>query len=172
MKKSYAICLLFFLLKMSCPLTKPNISPNQYIMNLPLHSKLQFSLSEGIWVNMIITNNQKKAVEFPKPFNIVPFDTWSYSIEAYHIAVLQSFHFIKIRLAKEDNIVINQREGLSTPFDHPFMNTYLQPQEELVLKIPLHEYYELEYGKTYTLSVQYGRDSILTQAKESFTLDE
>lgn len=164
MKTQLLICFLNLLMVAFCASPNEETSANQSTMDTTLHAKLQFRSSEEYWADLTIINNQREQVKVIKPDNFTPFDGWKHSHEAYQIATLQSFHILKITLVDENNTLLSQKTGLSTPLDHAVLYIDFSPGQELNLPIPLHEYYDLEFGKSYTLSVQYGRESIKAQA--------
>ncbi len=139
-------------------------------MDTTLFSNLVIRSKDGIWADFKMINQTEQVVSTFEPNNFQSFSGWAYSHEAYQVAVLQSFHMLKITVFTEKNKKLEQNR-ISTLVDHLFRKIDLQPTQELSLAIPLHEYYNLEKGMEYTLVVQYGRDTIVAYAKTKFKVE-
>lgn len=161
----------FLMLMVVCCLQQTcTVNSTKRNMDTALSSNLTIRSKDGIWANIKMVNQTDHVVSVLEPNNFQPFSGWAYSNEAYQVAVLQSFHILKMTIFTKKNKKLEQNT-ISTLADHLFSKVNLQPTQELSLTIPLHEYYNLEKGVEYTLVIQYGRDTIEAYAKTKFKVE-
>jgi len=139
-------------------------------MNIPLASSVTIQNKNGIMVDFKMINQKDHPVKVYQPGDFQPTTGWEYSYEAYQVAVLQSFHILKMTVIDENNKELNQN-AIMTLADHVFRNIDINKGQVLNLAIPLHEFYNLEKGTEYTLTVQYGRDKIDAYVETMFKVD-
>jgi hypothetical protein len=118
----------------------------------------------GIWADLRITNEADKTVSIHDPGNYRPPQGWEFSHEAYQIAALRSLHFLEMTLRVEDGSVVEPAD-IATLADHLVgLPIELIPRAELLIRIPLHEFYDLQRGADYSLALTYGDDSARVSA--------
>ncbi len=135
-----------------------------------LRSTLDIRHQNGLWADLRIVNEGRKTVSIHNPGSYLPTERWEFSREAYNVAVLLSFHFLEMALTRADGIPVGSR-GIATLADHTVEPpVVLKPQDALTISIPLHEFYHLESGVTYTLDLTYGDDALKVHARRQFHL--
>ena len=118
----------------------------------------------GIWADLRIANDDDRVVRIHNPGNYRPTEDWEFSYEAYQVAALRSFHFLEMTLRAKDGSVV-EPAGIFTRADHLVgLPVELQPGAELVIRIPLHEFYDLKPNADYSLALTYGDDSARVSA--------
>lgn len=123
----------------------------------------------GVWADLRIINDSDEAVHVHNPGNYRPTEGWEFSREAYRVAALRSFHFLEMILRAADGSVIEPAD-VSTFADHIVgLPVELEPGAELLISVPLHEFYALERDTDYSLALMYGdagnRVSAATQVR-------
>jgi hypothetical protein len=133
-----------------------------------LRSTLEIRHENGLWADLRIVNEGRKTALIHNPGDYRPTEGWNFSREAYNVAVLLSFHFLDMALTREDGNPIDSR-GIATRADHDTgPPVKLKPHDALTISIPLHEYYNLESGVTYSLDLTYGDDELRVHDQRQF----
>jgi hypothetical protein len=133
-----------------------------------VRSTLDIRQENGLWADLRIVNTGEKTVFIHNPGDYRPTEGWEFSREAYNAAVLLSFHFLDMALTTKDGISVDQ-SGIATRANHDVEPPVeLKPSDALTISIPLHEYYNLESGVTYSLELTYGDDQLRVRAKRQF----
>ncbi len=118
----------------------------------------------GIWAELRIVNDSYAAARIHNPGDDWPLQGWAFSREAYRIAVLRSFHFLEMTLHAKDGIVA-ERADIATLVDHEVgLPVELESGADLVISIPLHEFYDLKRDADYSLALTYGDDTCRVSA--------
>ena len=118
----------------------------------------------GVWADLRITNDENKAARILNPGNYRPTESWEFSREAYQIAVLRSFHFLEMTLRAEDGLAVEPAD-IASRADHIVgLPVELEPGAELLISVPLHEFYDLKRNREYSLALTYGDDSARVSA--------
>ena len=118
----------------------------------------------GVWADLSIVNDAGSVASIPDPGNFRPIAGWELSREAYQVVVLRSFHFLEMRLRAKDGSLVKPAE-LHTLAHHTVgLPVALAPGAELLISIPLHEFYDLKRNTDYSLSLTYGDDSARVSA--------
>jgi hypothetical protein len=113
----------------------------------------------GVWADLRITNNEDTTVSIHNPGNYRPTEGWEFSREAYQVAALRSFHFLDMTLRTKNGSVVEPAD-VSTLVDHMVgLPIKLEPGAELLIRVPLHEFYDLDRNADYSLALTYGDDS-------------
>ena len=113
----------------------------------------------GLWADLRVTNDGDSVAPIHNPGDYRPTEGWEYSREAYQVAALRSFHFLEMTLRAEDGSVV-EPAAITTRADHlSGLPIKLAPGAELLIRIPLHEFYALQPGRDYLLAASYGDDS-------------
>jgi hypothetical protein len=129
-----------------------------------MRAAIDIECQGGVWARLRIVNDGSEPAPIHNPGDYSPTDGWEFSREAYRIAVLRSFHFLQMTLRADDGATV-QAAGLFTRANHLVgLPIKLEPGEELVIPIPLHEFYDLDADKDYSLDVTYGDDSVRVSA--------
>lgn len=136
-------------------------------MNTQIKTELDIQYKNGIWATLKITNQGGQPVKVYHPGKHSPVVGWKHSNEAYQVALFQSFHILKMTLVDQNGTQIKQN-NLVTMADPAFLHLDLVAGNEISMDIPLHEFYNLTSGLSYSLLVIYGRGNIITQAKTRF----
>ena len=122
----------------------------------------------GIWADLRITNDTDTTVRIHNPGNYTPTERWEFSREAYQVAVLRSFHFLEMTLRAEGEPVAGSPDAV-TRADHLVgLPVLLRPGAELVVRIPLNEFYELRRDANYSLALTYGDATVRVSATAQF----
>jgi hypothetical protein len=81
---------------------------------------------------------------------------WRRSNEAYQISLLLSFNYLSMSVTDEAGQTPPQigSDSGGTPAVWPMLE--LAPRDFMTLTIPLGEFYALESGKTYDVTIEYG----------------
>ena len=133
-----------------------------------MKAALDIGCDDGIWAELRIVNDGEQAALIHNPGDDRPTQGWEFSREAYRIAVLRSFHFLQMTVRGEDGALL-EPFGISTRANHEVgLPIELEPRAELILRIPLHEFYELERGSGYSLALTYGDDNARVSAAARF----
>ncbi|HVP56114.1 MAG TPA: hypothetical protein VMU45_14085 [Candidatus Eisenbacteria bacterium] len=133
-----------------------------------LRTTLSIRQENGLWAVLRIVNNSEIPVFIHNPGDYRPTEGWEFSREAYNVAVLLSFHFLDMTLTTEDGIPVEQR-GIATRANHDVEPPVkLMPHNALTISIPLHEYYNLVSGVTYSLELTYGDNKLRVHDKRQF----
>ena len=118
----------------------------------------------GIWADLRIANDGDGVARIHNPGDYRPTEGWEFSREAYRVAVLRSFHFLEMTLLAKDGSVV-EPAPVSTRADHLVgLPVALQPGAELLIPIPLHEFYDLKPNADYALALTYGDESARVSA--------
>ena len=129
-----------------------------------MKAAIDIRCENGIWANLRITNNDDKVACIHNPGNYRPTQGWRFSREAYQIAVLRSFHFLEMTLRTEDGLAVEPAD-IATLADHIVgLPIELNPGAELLINVPLHEFYDLKRNQDYSLALTYGDDSARVSA--------
>jgi hypothetical protein len=129
-----------------------------------MKTTIDISCESGVWAVLRITNNEDTAVSIHNPGNYRPTERWEFSREAYRVAVLRSFHFLKMILRTQDGSEVAAAD-IHTLVNHEVeMPLELEPGAELRIRIPLHEFYDLKRHVEYALALTYGDDSVKVSA--------
>jgi hypothetical protein len=113
----------------------------------------------GVWADLRITNDDDKSARICNPGNYRPIEGWQFSREAYQIAVLRSIHFLEMTLRGKDGLAVEPAD-IATLADHIVdLPVELEPGAELLIRVPLHEFYNLKSNEDYSLALTYGDDS-------------
>lgn len=124
-----------------------------------MKTTIDISCESGVWAVMRIVNNGDTATRIHNPGNYQPTERWEFSREAYRVAVLRSFHFLEMTLRAKDGSVVAPAE-IYTLVDHEVeLPVELEPGAELLISVPLHEFYDLKRNVDYSLALTYGDDS-------------
>ena len=134
-----------------------------------MKATIDISCEGGVWAVMRIVNDGDTAARIHNPGDYRPTERWEYSPDAYQVAVLRSFHFLEMILRTKDGTEVVPAE-VYTLVDHEVgLPVELEPGAELLIKVPLHEFYDLSRGRDYSLSLIYGDDrarvSAMTQVR-------
>jgi hypothetical protein len=114
----------------------------------------------GVWADLRIANDGDTTVSIHNPGNYRPTERWEFSHEAYQVAALRSFHFLDMILRTKDGSVVEPAEDISTLVDHKVgLPIRLEPGAELLIRVPLDEFYDLDRNADYSLALTYGDDS-------------
>ncbi len=129
-----------------------------------MKAEVDISCEDGIWAELRITNDGAKAARIHNPGNYRPTDGWEFSYEAYQVAALRSFHFLEMTLRAKEGAVV-QPADIATLADHEVdLPLELEPGAELLIRVPLHEFYDLKRGADYSLALTYGDDIVRLSA--------
>jgi len=129
-----------------------------------MKAAIDIRCGNGVWADLRIINNEDTVVRILNPGNYQPTERWEYSRDAYRVAVLRSFHFLEMNLRTQNGSVV-EPAPISTRAGHLVgLPVPLEPGAELVISIPLHEFYRLERGLDYSLSLTYGDASAKVSA--------
>lgn len=132
---------------------------------------LEYPVGDDNWVELRIVNTGGEPIEIHNPGNHPPVEGWESSRESYQIAVLQSFHVLKMVLQNSEGSELSQNT-IATMADHIFgLPLVLDPEDELSIPIPVHEFYNLKSGESYLLEVRYGRADPFFNARIQFRVD-
>jgi hypothetical protein len=124
-----------------------------------MKATIDLSCEGGVWAVMRISNNEDAAVNIHNPGNYRPTTGWEFSPAAYQVAALRSFHFLEMTLRTQDGAVVDPAD-ISTLADHRVgLPVTLQPGAALLIKVPLHEFYDLKRNVEYWLVLTYGDES-------------
>lgn len=136
---------------------------------IPPRATLEVRKEQGVWADLRITNNGEKPILIHNPGDYLPYEQWEFSREAYTVAVLQSFHFLKMRLFTVHGALVDSNP-IATLADHTVqLPLELKPKTGVrILSIPLHEFYNLTSASSYSLEVTYGDDALRVHAKCGF----
>ena len=129
-----------------------------------MKATIDIRCENGVWADLRITNNDDMPVRIHNPGNYQPTEGWEFSREAYQVAALRSFHFLEMTLRTKNGSVVEPAD-ISTLADHMVgLPVELQPGGELLIRVPLHELYDLERNVDYSLALTYGDDSARVSA--------
>lgn len=129
-----------------------------------MKTTIDISCESGVWAVMRITNDGDTTVRIHNPGNYPPTEGWEFSREAYRVAVLRSFHFLEMILRTKDGSEVAPA-GIYTLVDHEVeMPLELEPGAELLISVPLHEFYDLDRNVDYSLALTYGDDKTRVSA--------
>lgn len=122
-----------------------------------------------VWAALRIRNAGEAPLRIHNPGNDRPTEGWQFSTEAYQVAVLRSFHFLEMTLRTQDGSVV-EPAGVATRADHEVgLPVELEPDAELQIRIPLHEFYDLKPNTRYSLALSYGDDLGRVSATTQFS---
>lgn len=119
----------------------------------------------GIWADLRIANRGDDVVRIHNPGNPRLSEGWEYSPEAYRVALLRSFDFLRMTLRANDGSVIEPLPIFTRADPVVGLPLTLDPGAELVLPVPLHEFYDLQPGAEYSLALTYGDDNCRVSAE-------
>jgi hypothetical protein len=129
-----------------------------------MKATIDIRCTNGVWADLRITNNDDKTDRIHNPGNYRPTEGWEFSLEAYLVAALRSFHFLEMTLRAKDGSVVEPAD-ISTLADHIVgLPVELEPVAELLISVPLHEFYDLKRNVDYSLALTYGDDSARVSA--------
>jgi hypothetical protein len=129
-----------------------------------MKTTIDIRCQNGVWADLRITNNGDTTVSVHNPGNYRPIEGWEFSREAYQVAALRSFHFLEMTLRAKDGSVVKPAD-IFTRADHLVgLPVELEPGAELLISVPLHEFYDLERNVDYSLALTYGDDSARVSA--------
>jgi len=129
-----------------------------------MNAAIDIRCGNGVWADLRIINNEATVARILNPGNYAPTVRWEYSHEAYGVAVLRSFHFLEMVLRTKNGDLVEPAD-ISTLADHVVgLPVQLEPGAELIINIPLHEFYDLERNADYSLSLTYGDASAKVSA--------
>jgi len=124
-----------------------------------MKTTIDIRCENGVWADLRITNDGDTTVCIHNPGNYRPTKGWEFSHEAYQVAALRSFHFLDMILRTRDGSVVVP-EDIYTLVDHKVgLPIRLEPGAELLIRVPLHEFYDLDRNADYSLALTYGDDS-------------
>lgn len=130
-----------------------------------MKTTIDIRCENGVWAHLRITNNGNTTVSIHNPGDDRPTQGWEFSREAYRIAVLRSFHFIEMTLRAEDGSVVEPSADIVTRANHEVeLPVELEPGAELLISVPLHEFYDLKREADYSLALTYGDASVRVSA--------
>lgn len=133
-----------------------------------LNTTIELRKEQGFWANLRITNRGEKPIFIHKPGSYQPTEGWEFSIEAYNVAVLLSFHFLEMKLFSADGALVDPN-SVRTLADHIVeLPLELKSGAELRKLIPLHEFYDLKSGLNYLLELTYGDNDLRVHAESQF----
>jgi hypothetical protein len=133
-----------------------------------LYATLDIRQENGLWADLRIVNQGEKTVLIHNPGNYRPTEGWEFSREAYNVAVLRSFHFLKMTLTRENGNPVEPR-GIATRANHDVEPPIeLKPKGTLMISVPLQEFYHLERGVKYSLELTYGDNDLQVHVKSQF----
>jgi hypothetical protein len=125
---------------------------------------IDISCDSGVWAVMRIVNDGDTVARIHNPGDYRPTERWEFSREAYRVAVLRSFHFLEMILRTTDGSVVVPAD-VYTLVDHEVgLPVELEPGAELLIKVPLHEFYDLKRNVNYSLALTYGDDNAKVSA--------
>ncbi len=147
--------LMFSLSLLACSATERN-------KNMPLKAAIDVpsGQTDARTFNIVlrITNPTSDKVSILNPDMGVPSAAmnWPFSQSVYQASSLISFGYLTIRVSGETGEQVSQKniQTWATPVLRPPLQ--LQPDESVELTIPIGDFYELEAGKTYRVSLEYG----------------
>jgi hypothetical protein len=129
-----------------------------------MKATIDIRCEKGVWADLRISNNEQTAVRIHNPGNYRPTEGWELSREAYQVAALRSFHFLEMTLRTKDGSVVESAD-IYTIADHMVgLPVELEPGAELLISVPLHEFYDLKRKVDYSLALTYGDDSVRVSA--------
>jgi hypothetical protein len=121
-----------------------------------VRTTIDIRCANGIWADLRIANDEDEVVCIPDPGDFTPTEGWEYSRDAYRVTVLRSFRYLEMELRTSSGTLV-EPAAISTLADHRIgLPVKLQPGAELVVPIPLHEFYDLERDVEYSLSLAFG----------------
>jgi hypothetical protein len=134
-----------------------------------MRTAIDIRCDDGVWADLRITNEEDVPVRIQNPGDYRPTEGWEYSREAYQVSALRSLRLLEMTLRAADGSVIEPAE-ISTLADHLVgLPIALEPGAELLIRVPLHEYYPVERDTDYSLTLMYGdagnRVSAATQVR-------
>ena len=137
-----------------------------------MKATIDIRCENGVWADLRITNNDDTAVSIHNPGNYRPTEGWEFSHAAYQVAALRSFGFLEMTLRTKNESVVEPAD-ISTLANHMVgLPVKLEPGAELVINVPLHEFYDLKRNVDYALALTYGdasaRVSAATQVRCSW----
>jgi hypothetical protein len=133
-----------------------------------MKTTIDIRCENGVWADLRITNTGDTAVRIHNPGNYRPTEGWEFSYEAYRVAALRSFHSLKMTLRTKDGSVVEPAD-VSTFADHIVgLPVELEPGAELLISVPLHEFYDLDRNADYSLALTYGDDNARVSAATQF----
>lgn len=129
-----------------------------------MKTTIDIRCENGVWADLRITNDGDTTVRIHNPGNYRPTEGWEFSREAYQVAALRSFHFLEMTLRTKKGSVVEPAD-ISTFADHIVgLPVELKPGAELLISVPLHEFYDLKRDADYSLALTYGDDSARVSA--------
>jgi len=129
-----------------------------------MKATIDIRCENGVWADLRITNDDDIPARIHNPGDYQPMEGWEFSREAYQVAALRSFHFLEMTLRTKNGSVV-EPANISTRADHMVgLPVELQPGGELRIRVPLHEFYDLERNMDYSLALTYGDDSARVSA--------
>lgn len=138
---------------------------------LSMKSSLSYRAGNGNWVDLKIVNTGDKPVQVFNPGNYPPTEGWEFSRQSYQIAVLQSFQVFKMALQNSAGAELPQKSVVTRADHMTKLPLALKPGDRLVIPIPLHEFYDLKSGETYSLQVSYGTKGSVQKASVQFKVE-
>lgn len=133
-----------------------------------LITTLELRREQAFWADLRLINKGERPILIHNPGHYQPTEPWGFTREAYDVAVLQSFHFLKMKLSREDGTVVEPR-NVATRANHDVeLPLELKPGAELKISIPLDEFYDLKSGIRYSIELSYGDDELRVSAKSQF----
>ena len=121
-----------------------------------MKTTIDIRCKNGVWADLRITNDGDTTARIHNPGNYRPTEGWEFSREAYQVAALRSFHFLEMTLRTREGSVVEPAD-VSTFADHIVgLPVELEPGAELLISIPLHEFYDLTRNRDYSLALTYG----------------
>jgi hypothetical protein len=118
----------------------------------------------GIWADLRISNNKETPVSVHNPGNYRPTEGWKFSHEAYQVAALRSFGVLEMELRASNESVVEPADIYTRAHHLAGLPVKLEPGAELLIKVPLHEFYDLQRNVEYSLALTYGDDSARVSA--------
>jgi hypothetical protein len=133
-----------------------------------LKTTIEVRSEKGLWADLRIINEGDRSILVHNPGNYRPTEGWEFSHEAYQVAALQSFHFLEMKLTIAGGMLVNPHQ-IATRANHVVgLPLELKPGAELKIPIPLHEFYDLKSGTTYSLELTYGDKDLKVSAQSQF----
>ena len=133
-----------------------------------VHATLIVNNGNAAWAELQIVNHGDEPLSIHNPGSFRPTEGWEYSLAAYNIAVLLSFHFLSLNLLTAQGDTV-KRNPIIARADHLVpLPLELQPESALTIRIPLHEFFDLKRGTDYLLQVAYGDHDQKVRAETNF----
>jgi hypothetical protein len=143
---------------------------------MPLTAAIEVSIGQldprALRIKLRITNPAGGRVAILNPDMGVPSPAmnWPFSQEMYQIFLLLSFGFLSISVTDEAGRELPRRiiPTSATPALRPPLE--LGPGDSFEIEVPLGSFYQLESGKSYRVSLEYGDKALKVSAQTRVTV--